>query len=389
MQKKALVIRLGAYGDMLIITPLLRKLKKDNYEVIVLTSERGEEILRKNPNVDKFILQKSSMPNAKCDKCDRLYYTKDFKKNNFCSKECSTDKNKELDSLIVETEDYKPRLKKNIVYNKAINTLSLGEHLEKIKDNVDPDLYINLCGSIERDLALTPNMPQYKYPKQERIHLSKINYYEHTLNLAKIEYDKKDLLPEIFFKKKDTDFIKSKLSKTKNNILIGLSGSGTNKVYPNIYYIVDYLIKEKNCHVITVGDYKCTILEDEFIDKYNPEELTRLCDKISMRESIALTKYVDLVICNDTGLLHGAGCFDTPKIGLLGHTTIENITKHFINDYSVESDPKLCPCAPCSRIIYSAPVYCPIDEITGVPYCMSYGISPKRIIENINEVLQK
>ena len=40
-----------------------------------------------------------------------------------------------------------------------------------------------------------------------------------------------------------------------------------------------------------------------------------------------LTKLVDLVISPDTGVLHASGAFDTPKIGLLGHTTIENITK--------------------------------------------------------------
>jgi ADP-heptose:LPS heptosyltransferase len=50
---------------------------------------------------------------------------------------------------------------------------------------------------------------------------------------------------------------------------------------------------------------------------------------------MALTKFVDLVISPDTGVLHASGCYDTPKIGLLGHTTIENITKYFKNDYSI------------------------------------------------------
>jgi len=109
-----------------------------------------------------------------------------------------------------------------------------------------------------------------------------------------------------------------------------------------------------------------------------------LAGEISMRESMLLTKYVDLVIAPDTGILHASGCYDTPKIGLLGHTTKENITKYFKNDYSIEAT---CACAPCFYLIYDHAVQCPIERVTSAAWCMAEGIKPEVLFNKIKEVL--
>jgi ADP-heptose:LPS heptosyltransferase len=95
---------------------------------------------------------------------------------------------------------------------------------------------------------------------------------------------------------------------------------------------------------------------------------------------MALTKEVDLVVSPDTGILHASGQFDTPKIGLLGHTTIENITKYFKNDHSIEAE---CACAPCFRLIYDWERQCPIEPVTYAAWCMSVGIPPEKVFERI------
>ena len=46
-----------------------------------------------------------------------------------------------------------------------------------------------------------------------------------------------------------------------------------------------------------------------------------------IRKSLLWTKYADLVIGTETGILNGAGCFDTPKIVMLSHSTEENLSK--------------------------------------------------------------
>ena len=85
-----------------------------------------------------------------------------------------------------------------------------------------------------------------------------------------------------------------------------------------------------------------------------------------------------------SGMMHGSGCFETPKIGLLNATTIENITKHFINDYSIEAQ---VPCAPCHRIIDSAKLQCPVDMDTKSCWFMAHGIDPMLIVKKIEDIV--
>jgi len=99
-----------------------------------------------------------------------------------------------------------------------------------------------------------------------------------------------------------------------------------------------------------------------------------------------VAKYASLVISPDTGLLHASGCWNTPKVGLLGHTTIKNITSNFVNDYSLESQ---CECAPCFRLIYNAIAQCPLDPISSGTWCMVEGLPAKRVYKHICDVIDK
>ncbi len=101
---------------------------------------------------------------------------------------------------------------------------------------------------------------------------------------------------------------------------------------------------------------------------------------------MCLTGLVDLVVSPDTGVLHASGAFGTPKIGLLGHTSIENITKHFINDYSIEST---ASCAPCFRLIYDHVAQCPVDMDTTGAWCQAVGIPAETLVDRIEKVIDK
>src|SRR3972149_1408862 len=69
MSKTVCVLRWGAFGDMIMVTPLLRLLKQDGYKVIVNTTNRGEAILKNNPNVDEIVQYKdNTIPGKELDK---------------------------------------------------------------------------------------------------------------------------------------------------------------------------------------------------------------------------------------------------------------------------------------------------------------------------------
>jgi ADP-heptose:LPS heptosyltransferase len=317
--KTALVVRYGAFGDNLLITPVFKKLKELGYYVIVDTTERGREVFANNPNIDKIT--------------DRV-----------------------TDSVPLKDID---------------------KEWNRQKEEYKPDYYKNFSESLEVSIALHPRSPMYTYPKREREGRCNVNYYDHTEKWA-------DLGPlykrgELFFTDEEEAIARGYLRKSKFNLLWCLSGSGKNKAYPWSDYVIGEILKNhKNIHVITVGDLRCQLLES-----LNDKDITNLSGKIPIRVSMALTKFCDLVISPDTGILHAAGCFTVPKIGLLGHSTKENITKYFDNDHSIEAK---CECAPCYRLIYDHNIQCPVDPVTHACWCMAKGIDPKDVYAKFQEV---
>jgi ADP-heptose:LPS heptosyltransferase len=318
--------RQGAFGDCVIVTPVIRYFHNQGHEVYIVSSDRGEQVLRHNPHVTKLI-----------------------------------------------------ELKKDEYVNEA-----LGEHIQWLKRKYHCDRVIDLSESIEVKLSMHPHYPEYKRPKFEKILTQNRNFYEFTMELCDIKWSPEDLNPELFFTEQELSEARSYLKPGKFNILVGMSGSGNNKAYP---WTEDMCLEmaEKNpeFHIITVGDERCRLIEPEH------PNITNLSGKIPMRGSMALTGVVDLLISPDTGLLHASGCFKTPKIGLLGHNTIECITKHFENDYSLESDQDLVPCSPCFFLIQDIYLQCNVDENTGGAFCMSKGINPTRVIDQVSKVYAK
>ena len=55
-RKKALLIKLSSLGDVIFNIPLSNALKKAGYEVTWLTSEKGVEVVKNNPCIDKMIV---------------------------------------------------------------------------------------------------------------------------------------------------------------------------------------------------------------------------------------------------------------------------------------------------------------------------------------------
>lgn len=340
---RILICRLGAIGDSLITTPLVRYLKQQGHEVYYLGSEQAQQILENNPNVDKFILHKRD----------------------------------------------------------SIPSNELTKYFNSIADANECDTHVDLCESIEVNLALSPSMPQSKYPKYERMEICNKNYYEETFNISGkntgdygrlvMRHDK-NFNPEMFFTEQEEKFIMEDIRTPymdKKKILWGLSGSSRQKTWPP-EYMLKVVKAFPDCIHISVGDEACRLLEWPFTFREVAHKFPNFVPrsgKWSIRESILACKYVDLVIAPDTGLFHGAGCFDTPKIGLFTNTTIENVAKHFKNNYSLQAED--VPCSPCFNLIYKTDVQAQIAEDGMSTLCMKWGIQPDRVIERISEVFNE
>jgi len=322
---KILIFRSAAFGDCVILTPVLRRLHSQGHKLYVVTSKRGMEVFKNNPHIEKLIQHDEDIP------IDRL-------------------------------ADH-------------IEWLQKKNHCEKVMD---------FSESIEVALSQHPRGPDYKLPKQERIKRFDRNFYEYAFEHARLEKPSgpDGFKPELFFDDSELEEARAHLKKDQFNILIGLSGSGTNKAYPWMMDLCNQMCKDfQELHLITVGDVRCQLLEDSM-----EGNITKLSGNIPMRTSMALTGLVDMVIAPDTGIIHAAGCYDTPKICLLGHNTKECITKHFKNDYSIEADQSLSPCAPCLFLIYDMKLQCPLNPVTGSSICMADGLPIQRVYDHFRVV---
>lgn len=312
---RACVLRWGAIGDHVIVTPVFRLLKKEGYEVTYHTNERGVEVTKNNPFIDNYIVHQ-----------DRKLY------------------GNEIHSIWWE----------------------LGQRFDR---------FVNLTHSVEVTLLPTKGDDLFFASKEERHARCNRNYYDHTLEKAGFSVTGRN--GELFIGEDEDRIARKFMSRFRGKftILWVLAGSSPHKAYPWSELTVQELRKKyRNLAFITVGDSYSKILEWEGKDTYNAS------GEWSVRRTIIMPKYVDLVIGPETGVMNAAGCFDTPKILLLSHSTEENLSKYWKNCVSLHA-PEEIKCWPCHRLIHDVED-CPQTNILRRPACIT-NIKPAEIIKAV------
>ncbi len=326
--KECLIIRYGALGDTVWVTPVLRLLKKKGYHIVYNCTPYSAQVLQENPFIDEFLLQeKDAIPN------------------------------KDLGPYW----DY------------------IGKDFEKV---------INFSHSIEGALLKCEGSEEFKWSDSRRHKECNVNYMDATLKRAGIK--RSGLLPELHFTEQEKMMARVFRDHFRDRFLIevSLSGSSFHKTYPWLPYVMNELHgKYEDITVVTVGDYMCKLLENwQHKNTYNKSGI------FTVRQSMILTKYVDLVLGPETGILNAASCYDTPKIVFMSHSSVENLTKYWENCTSLRA--KKCSCQPCHRLIYTLNNTCPLESVRlpgehgiadiKIPVCMS-KIRPEDVFEAIEK----
>lgn len=287
--KEVLVIRYGALGDSLWVTPVLSKLKKDGYYVVVNCTKYGARVLKANPNIDEFIIQETGT---------------------------------------------------------AVPYSEKGQYWDEITKGFEK--VINLTQSIEGSLVKCEGSEEYDWPHEKRHAECNVNFQDRTMEMAGYP-DAKGCLPEMYFTEIEEALAETFAAhhRDKFTILWGLAGSAFHKVYPWAEYVAGEMsVKyKKDIEIITVGDQSCKIIEWQ-----NPKTINK-SGVWTVRQSFIMTKNVDLVIGPDTGLMNAASCYDTPKIVLMGSNSVENLTKYWKNTQAIYAED--CDCSPCHRLVYT------------------------------------
>jgi len=208
--------------------------------------------------------------------------------------------------------------------------------------------YVNLSESLEGDLLKVEGRKEFFTTKDYRHKTSNENYYDYAFKKAGLENTGET--GELFFTTAEERRASKLREELKDNFVVlwALNGSSHHKVYPMMEPVLRELFtKYPDARCITVGDEMARLMEFE-----HPQLIER-AGKWSLRESLIATKWVDLVVGPETMITNASGCFDTPKITLLSHSTEENLTKYWKNSFVMEPSQEISPCYPCHQLHYT------------------------------------
>lgn len=308
-QKSACVCRYGAWGDAVLVSPVLRALKKDGYHVTLNCTERCYDILKNDPYIDCFWLQKTN----------------------------------------------------------EVPKTDLAEYWKKQERLFDR--WINLNGSIEGNLLKIPGQinlltgqDDYELPTMVRHEMCNRNYMDETMKIAGFANCKGEQ-PELHFTEKEEAWAQRIREQHKGFLVVwALTGSSVHKIYPYADAVIQAVVDAwPQAQVILVGEAAC----QGIIDPH--ERIFDWCGELNIRQSFILTKYADLVVSPETSVAMAASCFDTPKVVILSHASEENLTKYWRNCTAVFEKVQ---CYPCHKLHYVKNT-CPLEKETQMPLCQA------------------
>jgi ADP-heptose:LPS heptosyltransferase len=325
VKKKALVIRYGGLGDGIIASCCFPYIARDGYDITVNGSKSTLEVLKYNPYVK--------------------------------------------DTIEHDRDTVKPE--------------NLEKHWESISEGFDK--VVNLTSTMENSHLFSCPQPQYyKCLRWKRFNSWRVNWYDNQVFKAGYVPDRP--LGELYFSDLEKTRAKKflwRFGRRKFYLVWGLCGSSIHKVYRYFETVARRLLDYSNdIVIITSGGYDTKLLTFEHERVANVAMLEK-----NFRFSAALAKYASCVVGPETGILNAAGCFKTPKVCFLTHSSKENLTKYWHNDYSIQADVYCSPCYMLHKYMGIWTNHCQVNEL-GLPKCID-SPAPGVLFETIRRIYDK
>ena len=243
------------------------------------------------------------------------------------------------------------------------------------------DKFINLCESVEGTLLAMPGRANHMWPDEVRRKYLGKNYLEFTSELAGVPYTSE---AQFYPTAAEREAAALAQPDDRFNVVFALAGSSVHKFYPgqdNIIAMI--LLNIKDAQVILMGDDACKILETGW---ENEPRVICKSGELGIRETLAWAQAADVVLGPETGVLNAVAFEGNVKVCLLSHSSVENLTKHWLHTTSI-APPASVKCYPCHRLHYSRD-YCPEDSLSGAALC-SASIDPSDVFAPIAAAYQQ
>ncbi len=296
---KVLVIRFSSIGDIVLTSPVVRALKEQsNAEVHFLTKSPFIPVLEHNPNIDK-IHTISSV----------------FEKT-------ITDLKKEKFDYIIDLHHNLRSLR----FKKALKIPSFSFN----KLNIEKWLLVNL-----------------KWNRMPNVHI--VDRYIENCKTLGITNDQKGL--DYFISEKEEVSLDSLAPIFKQGYIALVIGAQHSTKRLPLKHLAKFC-KESTKPIIVLGG-KDDAANGWHLEQIDSNRIYNACGKYSINQSASLVKQSEVVVSNDTGLMHIAAAFKKKILMIWGNTMPEFGMYPYQTEH-VNFEVKGLSCRPCSKIGYEA-----------------------------------
>ncbi|MFV0593700.1 MAG: glycosyltransferase family 9 protein [Draconibacterium sp.] len=300
MKVKFLVIRFSSIGDIVLTSPVVRGLKQqvEEAEIHFVTKEKHAGLLLSNPNIDKVHLLGENI-------------------------------NDLLLKLEHENFDYIIDLHQNLRSNRIKRSLNA------------PSFSVDKL-NFQKWL-----MVQFKINRLPQRHI--VDRYLATTSVFDVKDDGEGL---DYFIPEDEVFNLEDLPETFRNgyVAFVIAGTFATKQLP-LNKVVE-ICRNISYPVILLGG-KCEKETGEKILSQTNGNVLNYAGKISLNQSASLVRDANIVLSNDTGLMHIAAAFKKKILSFWGNTISEfGMVPYRTNNASLQLEVKDLKCRPCSKLGY-------------------------------------
>ncbi|MCQ2976126.1 MAG: glycosyltransferase family 9 protein [Bacteroidales bacterium] len=344
-----LVIRFSSIGDIVLITPVLRLIKKyfPNSILHFLTKEKFKNVVKLNPNIDQLHL-------------------------------LGSDYNKCIDELKSIKFDFVIDLHNNLRSHKIRWSLNIS----KPKDFSEQE-YSILPALKSSNRIFTLNkldfkkmlLTVFKINKLPNVHITDREI--ETLKTFGIENDNLGL--EYYISSEDEQQAKNIINNIDYYTAFVIGATYSTKRLPN--NLISDICSGICSTIILLGGPDDIAASEFVINNSSNKNIINLCGKVSLNVSAGIVKNAKLVIAHDTGLMHIASAYHKNVLTIWGNTVPEfgmyaccpgNLSK----DFQV-----FCKCRPCNKLGHKS---CPKKHFN----CMN-NQNIKEIINTANNILNQ
>jgi ADP-heptose:LPS heptosyltransferase len=238
-------------------------------------------------------------------------------------------------------------------------------------------------------IAMEDQAEYYRDSRYRREKFGGHNYYDQTSIFAGYP-EWCGIVGDLYFTEQEENLVRGiyeERYKDKFVIIANLSGTSRHKLFYQADAIIrSFLAKHEDAICITMGDDDCKnhieFTGDRIINRCGRREHGLY---YPFRQSMLMTKYCNLLIGAESGLMVAGTLLGAPTVQLMTAASIKNHGGDFVNDFSLQSP---ATCSPCHKGPYDY-IGCPKFEIAGEKYPVCVKFEAQVILNQMEKVYDR